>query len=53
MARAARQVEEIGGVLLKPAALYPNDDDPMLEWAVLQDPFGNEFCLIRWPLDGR
>jgi hypothetical protein len=21
--------------------------DPVLEWAVLADPFGNEFCLIR------
>jgi hypothetical protein len=23
----------------------------ILEWAVMRDPFGNEFCVIRWPLD--
>lgn len=50
VAGAARQIEEIGGVLVKPAALYPDEDDPMLEWAILRDPFGNEFCIIRYPL---
>jgi hypothetical protein len=25
----------------------PGSSDPVLEWAVLADPFGNEFCLIR------
>lgn len=50
VAGASRQIEEIGGVLVKPAAFYPNEVDPMLEWAILMDPFGNEFCIIRWPL---
>ena len=30
---------------------YIVDGEAMLEWAVMQDPFGNEFCIIRWPLD--
>jgi hypothetical protein len=25
---------------------YPGEE-PLLDWAVAQDPFGNEFCLIR------
>jgi hypothetical protein len=24
-----------------------NKSDPLLEWAVMADPSGNEFCLIR------
>lgn len=50
VAGAARQIEEIGGVVVKSAAFYPGESDPMLEWAVMKDPFGNEFCIIRYPL---
>jgi predicted enzyme related to lactoylglutathione lyase len=50
VAGAARQIEEIGGVVVKPAGMYELDGQPVLEWAVMQDPFGNEFCIIRWPL---
>ena len=50
VAGAERQIEEIGGVVVKQAAFYPDESDPMLEWAVMKDPFGNEFCIIRWPL---
>jgi hypothetical protein len=31
--------------------MYVLEDEPMLEWAVMQDPFGSEFCIIRWPLE--
>lgn len=49
--RAVAQVEQIGGRLKKPAALYPRpgsygDEPARIDWAVAQDPFGNEFCLI-------
>ena len=47
---AVRRTEEIGGVTLMPPALYPSDDEPYLEWAVMADPFGNQFCFVRWPL---
>lgn len=39
-----------GGATIKPPALYPSDDAPFLEWAVMRDPFGNEFCFVKWPL---
>ena len=48
---AAQQIEAIGGVTIRPPELYAPDGQPRLEWAVMQDPFGNEFCIIRWPLD--
>ena len=51
VARAQAQIAEIGGKVVKPAGMFPNDEEPVLEWAVLQDPFGNEFCIIRWPLE--
>ncbi len=50
VAGAAQQIAEIGGLVIKPAGFYPTENDAMLEWAVMQDPFGNEFCIIRWPL---
>ena len=36
----------------KPPSLYPRpgtygDDAPVIDWAVMQDPFGNEFCLVH------
>ena len=47
---AVRAIEAVGGVVVKPPALYPAEDSAYLEWAVMRDPFGNEFCVIRWPL---
>ena len=51
VAGAAEQIEEIGGVTIRPPELYAPDGQALLEWAVMQDPFGNEFCIIRWPLE--
>jgi hypothetical protein len=31
--------------------MYVVDGEAVLEWAVMQDPFGNDFCIIRWPVD--
>lgn len=36
----------LGGSVVKPPGLFP-EADPLLEWVVIADPFGNEFCLIR------
>lgn len=47
---AVRQTEEIGGVVVKAPGFYPPGDAPYLEWAIMQDPFGNQFCFVRWPL---
>lgn len=48
---AIAEVEAIGGRLKKPPALYPRPgsypgEQPRIDWAVMQDPFGNEFCVI-------
>ncbi len=53
VADAAQAIVEIGGAVIKPPDMYIIDGEAMLEWAVMQDPFGNEFCIIRWPLDER
>ncbi len=53
VAEAVRRTEEIGGVARMPPAPYPSDEKPFLEWAVMTDPFGNEFCLVKWPLKPR
>jgi predicted enzyme related to lactoylglutathione lyase len=50
VALAAHEIEAVGGTVLKSPAIYTADGTPMLEWAVIQDPFGNEFCIIRYPL---
>jgi len=34
---------------VRPPGLFPAAD-PALEWAVMADPFGNEFCLI-WDIE--
>ncbi len=44
--KAIEEVIVLGGSLVRPKGIYP-PDDPLLEWAVMADPFGNEFCLIR------
>lgn len=50
VALAVRRTAEIGGVTLKAPAFYPTDEAPYLEWAIMQDPFGNQFCFVKWPL---
>jgi predicted enzyme related to lactoylglutathione lyase len=49
---AIEQILELGGSVKKPPSLYPRpgtygDDPPVIDWAVMQDPFGNEFCLVH------
>lgn len=49
---AIEQIEAIGGRLKYPPTLYPvphayEGARPLIDWAVMQDPFGNEFCLVR------
>ena len=48
---AIRQIEAIGGSVKKKPSIYPRPHSyegqpPEIDWAVMQDPFGNEFCLI-------
>jgi catechol 2,3-dioxygenase-like lactoylglutathione lyase family enzyme len=43
---AVEEVISLGGSLIRGPALYP-ENDPLLDHAVVADPFGNEFCLIR------
>lgn len=50
VADAQRRIEAIGGTVVRSAGPFPDAAEPVLEWAVLEDPFGNEFCIIRWPL---
>lgn len=44
--RAVDEVTALGGTLIRPKGIHA-PDDPVLEWVVMADPFGNEFCLIR------
>lgn len=49
--RAIEQIVALGGSVKKPPSLYPRpgthgNEPPALDWAVMQDPFGNEFCLV-------
>ena len=46
VARAVAEVARLGGTVVKPPGVFP-EHEPRLEWAVVADPFGNEFCLIR------
>lgn len=50
--QANRQIEAIGGTLKRPPVIYPKPgmypgERPRLDWSVMQDPFGNEFCVMR------
>ncbi len=47
--QAIEQVIALGGSLVRPKGTYSPtpDDPPRLEWAIMADPFGNEFCVIR------
>ena len=49
---AIAQIERIGGRLKYPPTVFPvphayEGARPLIDWAVMQDPFGNEFCLVR------
>jgi predicted enzyme related to lactoylglutathione lyase len=43
---AMEEVVAIGGQVVRPAGSFP-PKSPELDWAVMADPFGNEFCLIQ------
>jgi predicted enzyme related to lactoylglutathione lyase len=48
---AIKQVERIGGRLKRKPTIYPRpgsygDEPARIDWSVMQDPFGNEFCVI-------
>ena len=52
MDNAIADILAIGGHLRKPPSLYPRpgthaDEPPEIDWAVMQDPFGNEFCIVE------
>jgi hypothetical protein len=40
------EVLALGGSAIRKPGFFP-EDVPEIEWAVVADPFGNEFCLIR------
>ena len=40
------EVIALGGAMVRPPGFFPAET-PVLEWAVVADPFGNEFCVIR------
>lgn len=49
---AIAQIEAIGGRLKRSPTIYPRPGSsdgvpPTLDWSVMQDPFGNEFCVIN------
>ena len=48
---AIERIVALGGSVKKPPSLYPRpgsqgEERPVIDWAVMQDPFGNEFCLV-------
>ncbi len=47
--KAIEEVIALGGSLVRPKGIHP-PNDPLLEWAVMADPFGNEFYVI-WELE--
>ncbi len=49
--RAIPEIEALGGRVKKEPSIYPRPGSfagelPVIDWAVMQDPFGNEFCLV-------
>ena len=49
--RAIEQIIRLGGTLRKVPSIYPRPGSfpgnrPVIDWAVMRDPFGNEFCLV-------
>lgn len=54
---AIEQIVALGGSVKKPPSLYPRpgshgDEPPVIDWAVMRDPFGNEFCLVSELTEG-
>jgi predicted enzyme related to lactoylglutathione lyase len=48
---AIGRIQAIGGTVKKAPSIYPRPhsypgEPPTIDWAVMQDPFGNEFCVI-------
>jgi hypothetical protein len=48
---AIERILDLGGALKRAPTIYPRphsypDEAPRIDWAVMQDPFGNEFCLV-------
>lgn len=48
---ALARIEAIGGTVKRAPSIYPRPhsypgETPSIDWAVMQDPFGNEFCLV-------
>jgi predicted enzyme related to lactoylglutathione lyase len=50
VSRAVADVIALGGSVIRQPGFFP-EDAPELEWAVVADPFGNEFCVIRDLID--
>ena len=50
VAKAIPLIEALGGKLKKAPGYYPDKHSPVLEWAVMQDPWGTPFCIIRSPV---
>lgn len=49
--KAISEIEAIGGTVKRKPSIYPRPhsyqgERPLIDWAVMQDPFGNEFCLV-------
>lgn len=45
---AVEQSLALGATVFREKGRYPPDSPtPYLEWAVMRDPFGNSFCLIK------
>jgi predicted enzyme related to lactoylglutathione lyase len=45
---AVEQALALGATLFREKGTYPQGaSEPYLEWAVMRDPFGNNFCLIK------
>ena len=47
---AVAEVVALGGSVVRSPGVFP-EHAPAVEWAVVADPFGNEFCLVR-DIDG-
>ena len=50
--QAVADIVAIGGALKTAPSQYPRpgthgDEPPQIDWAVMQDPFGNEFCIVE------
>ena len=49
---AIGRIVELGGSVRKEPSIFPRpgsmaERSPVIDWAVMRDPFGNEFCLVQ------